>query len=365
MRRLCSRLILLLVSVLFLNPVTVSAAEQPVTARLLVSNPAPFVGEQIELTLEIRYRSHPGGRAVLTWPGFDQAITSDAGTARSNRYRADNGEIVETLQRSLRPLQTGMMTLDHARLSFGAKTIPVAGIRLNVRPLPLQEQPAGFSGLVGHYRLHLDAAGSGTREIVISVFDDQPLGARPEPLLQTGNGETLVLLGFEQRQADGLEREHRWHYLYLPKTDTDPGQLAINLPVFNPTTGLYQRLQADLSSPPTSGAGNDSLWPLLLLISLLILPLPALLVWRRRPLPVETCLQKLLGQSAAGLCRQTILDRLADRLDAKTRDALTRYWRQNDEARFMPTPAVVTTVKPPAELCHLLRKLIDKKPTIP
>ena len=353
----------LLIAALFgVAPDTAWSMAEDVTARLLVSNPAPFVGETIDLRLEIRYRRHPGGRADFAWPEFDQLLAADPAASRSTRQRDRDGTIIETLQRRLSPLQAGTVRLDGARLSFGRRSIPVAGVGLHVRPLPQQNKPAGFSGLVGDYRLQLSAAGNGAREITVSLFAGSDLCAQPKLILHHGSGEQLILLGSERHAGDASGLEHRWRYLYLPSTPTGEGRLAIELPIFDPETQQYRVLRAGAAAPAdTEPFGTDAL-ALLPLCALLLLLLHR---WYRRPRHLSDCLRRLLGRSPAGLSRAEILADLSNRLDPATRTALQDYWRQCDQLHFAARGVVEVKAPDSADLCRQLRKVIDKNQLIP
>ena len=65
----------------------VCAAEPQVTARLLTSNPSPYIGEEIDLLLEVTYNGHPGGRTRFHWPKLDNFVAADLTAVHSQRGR--------------------------------------------------------------------------------------------------------------------------------------------------------------------------------------------------------------------------------------------------------------------------------------
>jgi len=338
-----------------------TAPANAVSARLLVSNPAPYVGEEVDLTFEVRYRRYPGGRPSLTWPKDDLFLASDPALSRSSRQRTADGVIIETLQRRLQPLQPGPLHLQGARLTFGRVDIPVSPVTLQIRPLPQQQRPAGFSGLVGHYRLQLDAGDSGARDIIISVTDEGQVGTLPLPRIDIGPDDRLVPLDRDTAPSAGGGRRHRWRYHYLPAGNA-PERLQVSLVTFDPETGRYEQLQAGTTRPISGQTGGNRLLPLTLGVIVIVTAAASFLLWRR-PRRVEECLSRLLGCAPHELSRREITAALGERLDPQTQVLLQAWWRQNDR-RWSPETAAEQH-SDSRELRIRLRKIIDKKNRIP
>jgi len=331
-----------------------------VNARLLVSNPAPYVGEELELTFEVRYRRYPGGRASLAWPTEGLFLASDSALGRSSHQRSADGTIIETLSRRLQPLQPGPLALRGARLTFGSREVAVAPVTLQVRPLPLASQPKDFTGLVGHYRLQIDTSGSGARDIVVGVIDDGQLGPPPQPEVAIGNNDRLVLLGSSVSPLTGGGQQYRWNYSYLPAANT-PEQLQARLATFNPETGFYEQQFAGAAAHSRAAAGKQMLPGLLSILATIVV-----LIWlvrRYRPRRIEDYLRQLHGRPLQGLSRREIVDALGDRLDPPTLELLQAWWHNDDRLRFAGSPSDRQTNT--RELTHRLRKAIDKKNRIP
>lgn len=343
----------LLVLCCLLLPTGAAALE----ARLLVSNPAPWVGEEILLTLELHSAERPVQPLEPIWPAWDHGTLRELPLAPPYR---DGSTLVQPVRRALRPLAAGTLIVSGAGVRAGTLQTAADPLRLRVRPLPEAGRPAGFGGAVGNCRMQLDANGHGTREIVLTLEGAAPLADFPLPQARPGSGERLLLLADQSSGEPPGERQRQLRYLYLPGAGMR-GTLAFVLPLFDPESGHYRELQATVS-PGLPGA-----W-------LLALPLLAVLagagawVWqRRRSDSLEVELARLLDLNPAAAPRRTLLATLHARgVDVATCTELTTYWHGVDAARFAPgVPASPTPPPSPRRLARRLRKAIDKTRRIP
>ncbi|HBT83609.1 MAG: hypothetical protein A2005_08945 [Desulfuromonadales bacterium GWC2_61_20] len=335
----------------------------PPQARLLVSNPAPFVGEEFLLALEIRSAGRPGAIAPR-WPGLDPFAAVELPFPPPRRETTGTTTwLVQRAEQALLPLAPGSFTLSGAGAESGGTFIAAPATTVRVRPLPAAGRPAGFAGAVGEAAMTLTAPGSGSREIVLTLRGPAPLDAFPLPVPHLGRAERLVPLSDSVSGAAPAERQRTLRYLYLPGGGRQ-GELRFTLPLFQPQEERYLLLEVGLIR-------RQSLY--LWLSGGLFLFTPVLLwLWRRRrhpaPRTLAEVLTRLVGPPVSGLSRQQIAAALQQRgIPPQLLDDLRRHWAVEDAERFAPGLA---TMPPEGRetatgLARRLRKAVDKWPRIP
>ena len=337
---------------------TGAAGEAAITARLLVSNPAPYLGEEIDLLLEITYNRHPGGRTRFSWPNLDNFVAADPGDIRSQLYRDSQNRLVETVSRRVRPIKSGEITLRLALVSTASLNIRPAPLTLRVRPLPVTNRPDRFSNHVGHYRLKLETDGSGGREIRLHIFDSNQLAPLPSVIASPQSAERLIRLDTVTRPTRDGGREHIFRYAYTPGRFTTD-ELRFFLPVFDPERQSYLEIE-------TKPAVSRTAWPLipLLLSGAILVMIGRYRLWRKRhPRTITGCIDQLCQRPAAGLCRNQIELLLHRYLDQEDKEALLQQWQKEDALRFSPMqPPALSDLRFTAKsLRRQLWKSIDKQ----
>lgn len=152
--------------------------------RAVVSNNAPYVGEQVVYTWRF-FRRVRVGNAALTLPDFSGWVASDLGEQKEYQTVLNGQEYVVTeLRKALVAQAPGALTIAPSSLRvdmvvprrgrsarddrFGGdpfgdifgrgqsqtRVLKSDSLKLTVRALP--PSPKGFSGLVGHYALHAE-----------------------------------------------------------------------------------------------------------------------------------------------------------------------------------------------------------------
>lgn len=308
----------------------VAAGGEPPGVRLLLSNSAPFVGEELVLTLEVRYRQRPGGQMTLRWPRLDGCVVTDLPSLPPRREEgADGSLLVENARRLLRPLTAGRLRLAGGIELHGAY-LPAPPLDLRVRSLPESHRPAAFTGAVGEMALELQAAGSGTREVEVTLRGNAPLDAfvLPEPRL--GRKERLIALGETFSGEAGEVRQRHFRYLYLPG-EGRRGRLAFTLAFFDPASQRYRLLQAAL---PQERRGH---WTVTATLSAALVALLVILWRRRRPASLEQLVARALGRPFRGLSRGQVLAALRQHgIPAAIVEDLAALWEAEDRRRFAP-----------------------------
>jgi hypothetical protein len=308
---------------------TVCAEEPAITARLLVSNPAPYIGEEIALLLEVTYNRHPGGRTRFSWPKLDDFISADLADTRSQLSRNEQNRLVETVTRRIRPLKSGPLSLHQATVSIGSQNFPIQPLTLRVKPLPVTDRPERFNNQIGSYRLMLTASSVSPGEITLHIYDSNELTPIPEVLSWPKIGKRLIPLERETRPVKGGGREHLLRYDYIP-AEVETAALRFSLTTFDPDQQRYRHIKTDpdpIHKP----------WSRKLLLLLFLLPLGIglfLFRFNRRPRTIRGCLEQLCQRPIAGLSREKIQKLLYRHLDHTGQEALQRYWQSEDTLRF-------------------------------
>jgi hypothetical protein len=349
---------------LLLLPAPGNAAPLPLLeARLLVSNPAPYLGEEVILTLEVRRKGVLHQRPTLVWPVFDDFLQEERPPHLPRRESGTDGEIlVESGRMLLRPLKPGIFQLSGGGVAVGGDFIAAPPLSLRVRPLPKKGRPDDFAGAVGRYALTLRGEGTGTREVHLEVRGDGVLSNLPAPRAAPGHGERLVFLG-EDLSVTEETALRTLRYLYLPG-EKEKGSLTFTLATFDPQEESYRLLSASLNPPPGRW-GARGLRILLPLAGVSVLALWGLR--QRRKTDLDHVLAHLLGRAPRGLSRREIAAALMrGGVRTETWTALERLWEEEDVRRFGPVSRRAQNLK--ANRRRLARRLwidVDKSRRIP
>lgn len=215
-------------------------------ARLLVSDSAPYVGEEITLTLEVD-RPKQTGRLQPEWPPFKGFQVSEPwSTGTRTLETSEDRHRIEYRLRMIRPLTAGSFTI-----SVGIKTADgtrhaEAHIPLTVLPLPNFGKPPGFQGAVGRPEMVLNDSGEGRRVVELILLGNIDLAAFPLPQPVLRGDSTLGLLTDHTEGRFPAEQTRRLQYFYDPRGITSgPG---FRLPIFDPDAGSYEVVTVGLTS---------------------------------------------------------------------------------------------------------------------
>lgn len=337
----------------------VASADNLPAVRLLLSNPAPYVGEEVVVTLEVRTAPRPQSAIVPIWPNLDSSASAELPTPPP-RLEEGQAVLVQIMQRAIRPLRSGRLPLISAGVSIAGHTYHAEPVELRVLPLPERGRPEGFAGAIGQVTMLLEAPGRGSREIHLLLSGHAALETFPPPQADPGAGERLILLDDATVGMAPQERTRTLRYLYLPGSN-DRGRLVFRLPVFDPLAHDYVLLKAGINHVPTWLLRSTYLFSALLLLYLLVRTYRK----SRTPRTVEEALERIIGRSPEQLCRDEIVEILRRRgADAHVLLDLAAYWQSSDSQRFAPD-----ALRPPGEPSeedqqrsqHLLLHLIRMK----
>jgi hypothetical protein len=330
--------------------------------RLLASNPAPFVGEEIVLALEVRSAGRPGTIA-LRWPDLAPFAAVELPFPPPRRESEGTTTwLVQRAEKALIPLAPGTFTLTGAGVQRGGTFIPAPPTSVRARALPAAGRPANFAGAVGEVAMTLAAGGRGSREIILTLHGHAPLDAFPLPAPHLGPGERLVPLSDSVSGEAPGERVRTLRYLYLPGAGRN-GELRFTLPTFQPQKQRYEIVAADIGS-----RRSHLFW----VAAALLLFLAAATVWRwrrrlLRPRSLAEVLTRLCGRPIDGLSRLQITTALRQRgIAAPLIKELCHHWSAEDAKRFAPgvSPTRPQERGAAAGLARRLRKAVDKWPRI-
>lgn len=307
------------------------AADNLPAVRLLLSNPAPYVGEEVIVTLEVRTVPRPQSAIIPIWPNLDSSASAELPTPPP-RLEEDQAALVQIMQRAVRPLRSGRLPLSAAGVSIAGQTYHAQPVELRVLPLPERGRPDNFAGAIGQVAMNLQAEGRGSREIQLVLHGPAPLETFPAPQAEVGANERLILLHDATVGIAPQERTRTLRYLYLPGGN-DRGRLVFRLPVFDPLAHKYVVLNAGIEHIPTWLVHSA-----LLLFTLLALYL-LLRSYRksRTPRTVEEALERIIGRPPTQLCRDEIVAILQQRsADHHLLANLASHWQSHDTRRFAP-----------------------------
>lgn len=308
-----------------------SAADGLPAVRLLLSNPAPYVGEEVIVTLEVRTAPRPQSAIVAIWPNLDSSASADLPTPPS-RLEEGQAVLVQIMQRAIRPLRSGRLPLLSAGVSIAGHTYYAPPVELRVQSLPERGRPEGFAGAIGQVTMSLEGAGRGSREIQLLLSGQAALETFPPPQADLGSGERLILLEDATTGMAPQERTRTLRYLYLPGGN-DRGRLVFLLPVFDPLTHEYVILKTGIDHVPTWLVHGTYLFLTVLILALLVRNYRK----SRTPRTVEEALERLIGQPPHLLCREEIVVILRQHnADPQLLADLAAYWHTLDTRRFAP-----------------------------
>jgi uncharacterized protein YggT (Ycf19 family) len=307
------------------------AADNLPAVRLLISNPAPYVGEEVIVTLEVRTAPRSQSAIIPIWPNLDSSASAELPTPPP-RLEEDQAVLVQIMQRAVRPLRSGRLPLISAGVSIAGQTYHAQPVELRVLPLPERGRPEGFAGAIGEVAMQLQAEGRGSREIQLVLSGPAALETFPTPQAEVGADERLILLHDATIGTAPQERTRTLRYLYLPGGN-DRGRLVFRLPVFDPLAHKYIVLNAGIEHIPTWLVHSAYLFFTLLVLYLLVRSYRK----SRTPRTVEEALEKIIGRPSTQLCRDEIVEILRKYgADAHILIELAAYWQSNDAQRFAP-----------------------------
>jgi uncharacterized protein YggT (Ycf19 family) len=334
-----------------------TAAPLP-AVRLLLSNPAPYIGEEVVVTLEIRTAPRPQSAIIPIWPNLDSSASVELPTPPS-RFEEGEAVLVQSMQRAIRPLRSGRLLLSSAGVNIAGSDYPAPSVELRVLPLPERGRPEGFAGAVGQVTMELQEEGRGSREIQLLLSGRAALESFPPPRADLGADERLILLNDSTVGMAPQERIRTLRYLYLPGGN-DRGRLVFRLPVFDPLAHDYVVHKAGIDHMPTWLVRSIYLFATLLLLYL------AVSYYRqsRTPRTVEEALERIIGRPAPQLCRAEIVQTLRQHgANRQLLADLAAHWQAADAQRF--APAALRPEKLSSEdwqrSQHLLLQLIRMK----
>ena len=308
-----------------------SAADNLPAVRLLLSNPAPYVGEEVIVTLEVRTAPRPQSAIIPIWPNFDSSASAELLTPPP-RLEENQAVLVQIMQRAVRPLRSGRLPLSSAGVSIAGRTYHAQPVELRVLSLPERGRPDSFAGAIGQVAMQLQAEGRGSREIQLVLSGQAALETFPAPQVEVGVNERLILLHDATVGTAPQERTRTLRYLYLPGGN-DRGRLVFRLPVFDPLAHKYVVLNAGIEHLPTWLVHSTFLLFTLLVLYLLVRSYRK----SRTPRTVEEALERIIGRPSTQLCRDEIVEILRQRgADRQILANLAAHWQSHDAQRFAP-----------------------------
>jgi len=261
-------------------------AEGDLFVRAYASNKNPFIGEQVIITYKI-YTKVPVTRYSIDRPPSYQGFWSEDITAQEEsrettteyidgqRYRvAEIRRIAIFAQKSgnltIEPLQMECLVrrveqrrrerlFEEFMLSpydsprFVRETIKSNELELDVKPLPAQDQPSSFAGLVGDFQLsaslnsdQIQTNDAVTMEVKISGNGNLKIADSP-PVEFPSNLDTYDPHTRDDisKSPSGLSGSRTFEYLLIPRTAGEYEIPPVELSYFDPESEEYKTLTSE------------------------------------------------------------------------------------------------------------------------
>lgn len=261
----------------------VGASErQDLRASLSASSEAPYVGQPIEIELEVLIESGSSiNNVVFTLPGLDERFsTQETRSRRGRRSRAGfeflgapaeisvdqvtvDGQQFDRIRasRTIVGGEPGSATLGPGvwicdftppRSRRGARVaVPSNELRIDVQGLPEEGRPSDFSGLIGEYRISASATPTSVRigdpirfELTLEGPGDLRRVPAPEIADMPGfdSGFRLANRDAERQLGDGRVT---FRYVVRAITDAIDAIPSVVLNSFDPASGEYALIETD------------------------------------------------------------------------------------------------------------------------
>lgn len=198
----------------------------------------PFLGRD---TIVTRSQGELGGRAVAVFTLELVVTPRKEGSLAIGPYRAACDEVVGQRAR-------GFFDSPFDDRSQTRRTITTGNsLSLEVRPLPVEGRPEGFSGLIGTYSIEASATNAEANvgdpvPLTIVIRGPEPMpGLVPPDLSLQGDFESTFRPAPEGWEAapSGAEGQRRFTTTVRPRSDTITQIPPVRLPYFDTSAGRY------------------------------------------------------------------------------------------------------------------------------
>ena len=243
-----------------------------ITAKVATSKPVLQVGDPFEFIIALEYpktasvgqiRLTPSEHFGLVFTGQAQNLTDGRSSNPSNvvkrlavpaRYDVPyKGRIAFSIEGMVTGRQTrngGMFTMSFSN-SFQCDTMPLS---INVKPLPSENQPADFAGIISEgLRIHetCDILKVETNDVVTITYRMFPNGYVPADFLPKGSAFEWV----RQTDREGRVQEIEYRRYFVADGATKTPELVI--PYYDPRTKTYKSAKTG-GTPLKYGPGPNA-----------------------------------------------------------------------------------------------------------
>jgi hypothetical protein len=276
-------LVLLFLILLFGLPVQ---AQVEYFVEAAVSNPAPFVGQQITYSFRLYSRVSRTNRGAIVDPSFDGFWKREFGTIRQYTESV-NGQFYEVKERSfaLYPSYAGELVIDSSAFVLEpepgrtGEVLTTDAITVQVRPLPAQENVVGCDGAVGQLELQptVDRQTTNLGEPVtmrLVVRGTGNIEQLPAPSVPADDIWRVYAnpSSYSVQNIEGvLVGEKVFEWLLTPKISGQQPLPVITMAYFDPDAQIYQSLNTTAINVDVLGTDET---PAAAPVSLAAAPLP-------------------------------------------------------------------------------------------
>ena len=267
--------------------------------RAYASNTNPYQGEQVIINYKIYTRVNVAQYSFEKIPSFQGFWTEeiDVGQGRQAQTEYINGvqyRVAEVRRIVAFPQRSGELTIEPLEIEcvvqipsqrrrgslidefFGGsmfgqyetRRIPIRSnpVKLNVKPLPTQNRPAGFTGLVGSFDISAKLSPhelnvNDAANLTITISGNGNIRMIEEPAVQLPQN----LDSFDpnvkdniQRGMNGISGSREFDFLLIPRTGGDYKIPPVVLSYFDPSAGKYVSKQTSEFNLNVLGRGIAS-----------------------------------------------------------------------------------------------------------
>lgn len=266
------------------------AALQDYFVRAEVDKSQAYVGERIDLNYYVYFKGEITNPEFVKFP-VQKGFLKRFELPRTNVERVSiQGEVYKRLlvyKSVLYPEKTGDLSIDPIELriqypdyksrrrnAFGMsfsfssatyKTKVIRSDRVKIKsiPIPTENMPKSFTGLVGQHRFELSFNKSkvvvnDVLEARLNVVGDGALEKFEAPRLISSDAFEVFEARAEMIEKTPLDKNKRFDYTYLAKYSEDIPKNSLELSIFNPLTHQFETTKLEIDALSIIGSGTSS-----------------------------------------------------------------------------------------------------------
>ncbi len=254
-------------------------SQDDIFIRAYASNNSPFLGEQVIVNYRIYTRVNVAQYSFEKIPGFQGFWAEELGVSdRQARSKVIDGvqyRVADIRKTAVFPQRSGELTIEPLELEcvvqipsrrrrgsmideffggsffgqYDSKNIVIKSnpVKLNVRPLPTQNRPAAFTGLVGDFDINATLSPeelnvNDASNLVVTITGRGNMRMVEKPKLQLPKNMDAFDPNISdniRKTSSGISGSREFDYLLIPRTGGEYKIPAIRFAYFNPEKERY------------------------------------------------------------------------------------------------------------------------------